>query len=290
MPELPEVETIRRDLSDELLNLAIVKVVVNKPRMVQGVLVEELKKKLVGNYFNQISRIGKLLIFHLKSGEYMLIHLKMTGQLIFKEGSHVLAGGHTLTKKEDNFIVPNKYTHVEWHLKGNKKLYFNDLRQFGYVKLVENVELGKIKAKFGIEPLNKVFNGLKLTELLERKQRSNIKAAILDQHIIAGIGNIYADESCHLAHIRPLRRVSTLSKNEIADLALAIKKVLRLAVKKRGTTFNDYVDGHGRKGGFAKLLKVYGRKGEECLTCGKGKIAKIKIAGRGTCFCPACQH
>lgn len=258
--------------------------------MVQEVTVDELKTVLVGNSFDRINRVGKLLIFQLAKDGFMLIHLKMTGQLIFKEGDHVVAGGHTLSKAEDNFVVPNKYTHLEWHFKGGKKLYFNDMRQFGYVKIVDKKTLAVIKSKFGIEPLSRSFDGSKLAELLKRKQRSNIKAAILDQHLIAGIGNIYADEACHLAKIRPSRRVATLKTKEIEDLALAIKKVLRLAIKNRGTTFNDYVDGKGHKGGFVKMLKVYGRKGELCLTCGKDKIEKIKIAGRGTCFCPACQH
>lgn len=284
MPELPEVETIRRDLTSRLLNKKISKVEIGKKRIVKnqaGMFI----KFLTGNKFKAIDRVGKLLIFHLQSSGFLLVHLKMTGQLIYCHRGTFIAGGHSLPKI--GLELPNKYSHVIFSFANGDRLFFNDLRQFGYLEIVTPQQLEKVKARFGMEPLTANF---KLTELAEilRKRSAPIKAVLLNQQLIAGIGNIYADEILFAARILPTRRASSLSDKEIKNIFLASKKILAMAIKHRGTTFNDYVDAQGNVGSFVKFLKVYGRSGKKCYRCG-GVVKKIKMSGRGTHYCTDCQ-
>jgi len=284
MPELPEVETIRRDLSRKIIGKKIKNVVVKKPR-----LIKSSTKKFVGalknNVIKKIDRRGKLLIVHLGKDGFLLIHLKMTGQLIYKKGAKIVGGGHGELEGKK---LPGKHTHIIFEFSDKSKLFFNDLRQFGYMKIVDKKELKEILTGFGVEPLNCDFTLNKFREILKNKKTS-IKQLLMNQKFIAGIGNIYADETCFLAKIKPTRKVATLTGNEIKSLFNSIKKVLKLAIKKRGTTFNNYRDADGNQGNFVKFLKVYGRQGELCKRCKNGKITKIKSGGRGTHYCSYCQ-
>lgn len=286
MPELPEVETIVRDLKKKILKKKIVKVEVKLKRIIKG-SVSRFVSILKNNNIVDIRRRGKLLIFDLSTKDkHLIIHLKMTGQLIYKKGKKIIAGGHEQKNTVDN--VPNKYSHVRIHFKDKSTLFFNDLRQFGFLKIVNTKELNEYLVNYGIEPLSKEFT-LKSFKEIVKNRRGNIKAFLLNQKHIAGLGNIYVDESLFIAGIRPTRKLDKLKNTEKEKLFKAIKSILKKAIKARGTTFNSYVDADGNKGGFVKLLKVYGRDGKECKRCKGGEIEKIRIAGRGTRYCPKCQ-
>lgn len=285
MPELPEVETIRRDLEKKILNKKIVHLEILLKRIVKNDA-KKFKKDILDDKFIEIDRIGKLLIFRLaKSPLILLIHLKMTGQLIYCLGGQLIAGGHSDEKSVS--CLPNKHTRVIFHFSDKAKLYFNDLRTFGYLKLVDEKELQKVRAKFGIEPLDPEFNQAFFQGLIKGR-KTNIKALLLNQTLISGIGNIYADETLFASRVDPRRRVDTLNEKEIKLIVKNAKAVLEKSIANRGTTFNNYVDADGKKGNFVKLLKVYGRTGQKCLRCG-GVVKKIKVAGRGTHYCDQCQ-
>jgi len=287
MPELPEVETIRRDLEERVIGKKITAIKILDKKLGET---KSFAHILIGNKIIKIDRVGKLLIFALKSGKFLLIHLKMTGQLIFMVGNKIFAGGHSLGEKslaeEIGGSLPNKYTRLIISFDGRHQLFFNDLRRFGYAKIVSAAELAKIKEGYGIEPLRKDFTLENFKKALSGKK--NIKAAFLDQAKISGIGNIYADEILFAARIRPSRRVDSLKPAEIENIFSAAGRVIKKAIAHRGTTFSNYVDGSGRQGNFVRFLQVYGRKGEKCQVCGQ-PIKVVKIAGRSTHFCPHCQ-
>jgi formamidopyrimidine-DNA glycosylase len=285
VPELPEVETICADLRFKILNLTIKEVLLTSKAKV-NLEHSNFKEYLEGSDFKSINRIGKLMIFHLGStDDVMLVHLKMTGQLIHQKGQNIVAGGHS--DVEFNVSLPDKFTRVTFMFSDGGKLYFNDLRRFGYLKIVDQAELSKVKKKFGIEPLTKNFTLANLKKALG-KRKTSIKAVLLNQQLIAGIGNIYADEACFDAGIRPGRKANKLTRQQAKKLHQSIQKVIKKAVETRGTTFNNYVDANGNQGGFLKHLKVYKRAGQPCKKC-KTILKRTKVAGRGTVFCSRCQ-
>ena len=285
MPELPEVETIRQGLTKQILKKSLVKIEVFKTNLVKSPLAV-FHKTLHNNQFVAIERIGKLLIWHLKTGDlYLLIHLKMTGQLIYVVDQNIIAGGHNLPKTNN---LPNKYSHIIVTFQDGSHLYFNDLRQFGYWQLVDQKSKDAIVKKFGIEPKTKNFTFNNFLEVLA-KRSAPIKSVLLNQQLIAGIGNIYADEICFRAQILPTRKTNTLTRPEKKKLYQACEFIITKAIKHRGTTFSDYRDSKGEAGNFVKYLKVYGRKNLICLRCHQSKIKKIKASGRGTHYCPNCQ-
>ena len=286
MPELPEVETIRQDLRRKILDKPIKGVQIWFDKAVGGKRAETIdflsKSRIV-----DVERRGKLLILRLKDKPgAVLLHLKMTGQLIYKVKDHIFAGGHSFSEMDTD--LPNKHTQAAITFSDDSTLFFNDARRFGYIKIVDDEELKKTIAKYGIEPLQQDFT-FEAFRTLIRKKKMNIKALLLNQAFISGIGNIYADEICHAAHIQPTRRTSTLTTPEINKLYDETLRIIALAVEYRGTTFNNYVDSDGKTGNFSSLLKVYEREGERCLTCKKGAVQKKRVAGRGTHYCARCQ-
>lgn len=286
MPELPEVETIRQDLRKKILHkkIATLEILKSKNNTQKN---KEVKAVVQGVCIQEIERYGKLLVFCMdKEGVYMLIHLKMTGQLMYQYGERLVVGGHSFSSF--NTHLPNKYTQAVFSFVDTSKLFFNDLRRFGYIKLATKEELEKIINNFGIEPLQKSFTFKNFSELLKKKKMI-LKALLMNQQLIAGIGNIYADEICFCAGVLPSRRTDSLTNDEIKKLYSCSQSVIKKAIKYRGTTFNDYVDSEGKKGKFATFLKVYGRKNLVCQRCKKGIILKKKLAGRGTHFCEVCQ-
>ncbi len=287
MPELPEVETIRRDLEKKIIGKKIVNVLVLQKKSVHYP-VEKFKQVVVGDKISAINRRGKLLYFSFqKSKLFLLIHLKMTGQLIYRQKKKITAGGHSLGSID--FELPNKFTRVIVTFIDGSELFFNDLRRFGYFKLVTGEEKDRILEKsFGIEPLTADFKYQPFAKLFV-KRKTNIKALLMNQKLIAGLGNIYADEVCFCVGVKPERRVDKVTEAEKKKLFKCISKVLQLAIKNRGTTFNSFVDSEGKSGSHVTFLKVYGRGGEKCRHC-KGVIKKIRVAGRGTHFCPNCQE
>lgn len=286
MPELPEVETIRQDLRKKVLGVTIRNVKVLKEKAVRGSDFS-LVKYLVGKHFSEVERIGKLLMFKVAGDKhFLLVHLKMTGQLIYVKNKKIIAGGHSFPAL--NTHLPDKHTQIIFTFQDGGVLYFNDMRRFGYARLVDKETKEMVASTYGLEPLTPGFTHTKFAEVVQNK-KTVLKALLLNQTYFAGIGNIYADEICHVAHILPNRNVKTLQQEEIKNLFLATKNIIKKAVQFRGTTFNNYVDSSGNKGNFVSFLKVYDRDGERCKTCKKGVIEKKTVAGRGTCFCSSCQ-
>ncbi|MFH0779589.1 MAG: bifunctional DNA-formamidopyrimidine glycosylase/DNA-(apurinic or apyrimidinic site) lyase [Parcubacteria group bacterium] len=287
MPELPEVETIKRGLSRKVVNKKIVDIWI-EPSFRKKISPPPAKflQFLKGNAFKSVERRGKLLIFKVKDGLFMLCHLKMTGQLVYLAKS-----GQTVASVPDENAAGrnNRFNRVKFNFSDGAKLYFNDLRKFGYFKIVDKEKLNKETDKYGIEPFDPKFTFEYFNNILKKKTNQKIKIVLTDQSLIAGIGNIYADESCFAAKIKPMRIVKSLSLKERKDLFAEIKKVLEKAIKFEGTSVNTYVNSKGAVGQFRKFLKVYHRVHEKCLRCKKGIIAKVKIGGRGTSYCPNCQ-
>lgn len=301
MPELPEVETVVGDLRKKIVDKKIKRVEVILSKIIRN------KKKffcdfLVGQKIKKVKRRGKLILIFFDE-KILTIHLRMTGQLILQEENKIKiqnkrsksiiknkiwAGGHNQKGMLDN--LPNKFTHIIFYLSQNNKLFYNDVRQFGYLELVSPTQLNKILLKFGYEPLEINFTSQEFKKITRKAYKKNIKAFLLDQSLIAGIGNIYADEILFVSKIKPERKVGELNQGEIKNIFQNIKKILKKAIEYRGTTFNDYRDADGEKGGFKKFLKVYQRAGKKCLrkNC-SGIIQKTKIASRGTHFCNICQ-
>lgn len=290
MPELPEVETIRRDL-EVLIGHKISYLKILNPKTAQP-SAAFLKKHLLDQKIEAVNRVGKLLIFSLSNKYFLLIHLKMTGQLIYRLEKQNIYGGHSLNGQSAELAIggdlPNKHTRVFFEFDDGAKLFFNDLRKFGYVKLVQKSELDKIvSAGYGPEPLTKEFTLDNFSSIFSN-HRVNLKALLLNQKLVAGLGNIYVDESLFQAGLKPDRLTSSLKREEITLLFKAINDIIRRAIKYRGTTFSDYQDASGQAGNFSRHLKVYGRGKQPCLKCGQS-ISKIKLAGRGTHYCQYCQ-
>lgn len=293
MPELPEVETIRSDLNNLIISNRISDFSVLDFKNIWPDK-KTLKSKLKNLVIKKIDRKGKLLIFYFSNSSLILIiHLKMTGQLIYQDKNHLLAGGHSLASQ--SFFqsiggkLPNKHTRAIFSFSSFKKLYFNDIRKFGYIKLITKNDLeGLLKKFYGPEPLSDDFNVLYLKKIFKNKKTS-IKALLLDQSKISGLGNIYVDEVLFIAKILPYRKPESLNDSEIKKLYNAINKVIKKAIKYRGTTFSNYLDSSGKKGNYYNLLKVYDRKDKLCLNCKKEKVRKVRLVGRGTYYCLSCQ-
>ncbi len=285
MPELPEVETIRRDLEAHILNKKITSLEVLSPQTIRG-KISDFKKPVFNNCFKRIDRVGKLLIFVLQEDQYLLTHLKMTGQFILEEKKKRLSGGHPFTNIEAS--LPNKFTRVVFSFSSGAKLYFNDLRRFGFMQVVDDVGLQKARARFGIEPIDHKFTLAYFKNLL-KKRKTKLKALLLDQTLIAGLGNIYADEACFFAGVLPDRTARSLNDYEVRKLHAACRRVLELGIKNRGTSFSNYIDLKGQKGKHYDFLNVYGRGNKKCKKCKKHIIKKVRLVGRGTHFCPHCQ-
>lgn len=285
MPELPEVETVRRDLEENIVGKKIIDVEVKYTKTLHNdeiFFVDMLK----GNSVVCCERIGKLLFFKLQKGDqYLLVHLKMTGKLLYIEKGSVVGGGHSLSKPLQT--LDDKHTRVIINFSNGSKLFFHDLRKFGYMKLASLEEVEKIKSTFGIEPLTPRFTWENFEKALQGRKTA-LKAVLLNQNCIAGIGNIYADEICFATGILPSRSVEQLSVPEKKALFEACNEVIQKAIIHRGTSFNSYVDGQGKKGKFEHLLQVYRRQGKPCFVCG-AILQKTRVAGRGTHFCSQCQ-
>ncbi len=286
MPELPEVETLRRELKI-LVNKTISNVEVRAPKIVLPFSVPEFAKRLKGENITSVERRAKILLIELTSGSILTIHLKMTGQLIYApKGKAPIVGGHPQKGGIEN--LPNKYTHLIIDFTDGTKLYFNDLRKFGWARLVTKKEFEVMTAHIGIEPLSKAFTAYVLETIIKKYPRRPIKQLLLDQTLIAGIGNIYADESCFLAKILPMEIAGKLHTKEIKKLHEAIIYILKLSIQKKGTSAKNYLRSNGKPGGMVPHLNVYGRGKEVCKVCGT-TLTKIKFNGRGTHFCSQCQ-
>jgi formamidopyrimidine-DNA glycosylase len=286
MPELPEVETVSRGLGNILPGRKILTISSDWPKSFPN-SDTDVKKFLINGEISTVRRRGKVLLIELITGYTLVTHLKMTGQLVFR-GEQNFGAGHP----NDSLIgkLPDKSTRVVIDFVDGSKLFFNDQRKFGWMRLFPTSEVDNIDffRKLGPEPLTHEFTSLILKQRLMKRPGSSIKAVLLDQSILAGIGNIYADESLWTARIHPKTLVKKLTTKNINDLHEAIVSVLKLSIEKGGSTDRNYVDALGRKGSYLSFANVFRREGMNCPRCGT-VIIKIRVAGRGTHVCANCQ-
>ncbi len=286
MPELPEVETVKRGLSKLVIRKKIVRVFSDSPKSFPNAPTE-VEAFLIGAKITDVRRRAKVIIIDLDNNHSLVVHLKMTGQLVYR-GEENWGAGHP----NDSLIgdLPDKSTRVTLEFSDNSKLFFNDQRKFGWVKLLATplVEELPFFQKVGPEPLEEAFTWQVLKERLARKQKSRIKAALLDQTTLAGLGNIYVDECLLLSKIHPLRRVAELSDEQLRILADNIKRVLQGSIDAGGSSSRNYVDADGKRGNYLDGNYAYKRDGQPCRICAT-TIVKIRAAGRGTHLCPNCQ-
>jgi len=274
MPELPEVQTIVSDLNKKLKGHVFKKIWTDWPKSFQTSFAI-VKKELVGRKIIGVRRRAKNILIDLSGSKTLLIHLKMTGHLLYRE-----RGWKNKVKKNHPLLDPyNQYIRTIFYLDKNRELAFSDLRRFGEILLIntsQESEVPRLK-KLGPEPLEPKFNFSRLKKVLKNK-KGQIKTALLDQSVIAGIGNIYADEILWESQIHPRTKIDQLTTGQNKKLFFSIKKVLRRAVRYRGTSVADYRDLSGKKGKYQQIRKVYQRTGEPCPRC-KTLIKKIKING-----------
>ena len=272
MPELPEVETIVRQLNARVKGQIVDRVKILSPEILKNINPEDFRLLVEGKKVLKVGRRGKLILIDLSGGLTILIHLKLTGRILE-------------FKKKQAWITP--FTRAIFYFK-RTGFSFDDQRKFGSLRLVDSASKKAILSKLGPEPLEDSFNQEEFFFRLGQQSRKKIKPLLMDQRFVAGIGNIYADEILHLAGVRPDRFVFTLTKEEMERVFLGIKQVLSEAVEARGTSLRDYVDFSGKKGEYSYRLKVYRRQGAPCYICGR-PIRKIRLGGRSTHFCGYCQ-
>lgn len=285
MPELPEVETVRRGL-DQLLPGRRVKAVFHDNMKSFLCAPEDMRRYLVDAEVVRVERRAKMLMLQLSSGYVLVVHLKMTGQLVFRNDTVRFGAGHP----NDSLVgpLPDKSTRVVITFVDGSRLFFNDQRKFGWMRLMPASTLADLFKDIGPEPLRSDFTWKTLRSRLLRHPRTSIKAALLDQHVLAGVGNIYADESLWGARIHPQTVVGHLSALQIRRLHTALLRVLRLSIEKGGSTDKNYVDAEGKRGSYLQFARVFRREGLPCPRCGT-TLVKTRVAGRGTHLCPYCQ-
>lgn len=273
MPELPEVETIRCRLEPLLAGRKIVRAEIADSRLTRPLVAEELAAELEGERISALDRRGKYLLVRLESGRTLVVHLRMTGSLRHRRVGAEECG----------------YERARLELNDGSELVYRDVRRFGTWQLLEADELEDyLNARVGPEPLAPEFTAELLRERLAGR-RTTLKAALLDQRTLAGLGNIYVDEALWTAHLHPATAAGSLSRQTIKRLHGAIRETLALGIARRGSTLRDYALPSGESGLMQDEFRVYGREGEPCERCGT-RIAKTRIAGRGTWFCPRCQR
>lgn len=265
MPELPEVETIKRELEKTILNKKIAEVVIHNPFVIKEPSKEKFKQGLSGAVIKNILRKGKALIFELSNAKFLLVHLRMTGQLVYPG--------------------KGKQARVSFKLSGGKQMDYNDRRILGELRLVDNWKNLKFFKTLGPEPFDLDVN--KFKAMLSSK-KTKIKPLLMDQAFISGVGNLYAAEALFRAKIHPERSAAALSEKEKENLFKEIKDVLNEAIHYGGSSLDQYVQLSGKPGDYVKHHKVYDRENKPCLIC-KTPIKRIALAGRGTYFCPKCQ-
>ncbi len=287
MPELPEVETVRRGLEQLIVGRIVKKAeAIDSPKSFPNAPrdVEQFFEHAV---VTAVHRRAKVLLIELSSEYTVVVHLKMTGQLVFV-GRERFGAGHP----SDSLIgeLPDRSTRVVVEFMDGSHLYFNDQRKFGWMKLLPSLEVPNIDfmQKVGPEPLEDSFTAKEFIPRVRRRNNTTIKAAILDQTVVAGVGNIYADESLWGAKIHPARRVRNVSDDELSVLLDEIKYIMKLSIEKGGSTDRNYVNAEGKRGSYIDFARVFRREGQGCPRCG-AIIEKTKVAGRGTHICPVCQ-
>ena len=318
MPELPEVETVRRGLAELLPGRVVARVVVfDSPKSFPNAPAD-VEQFLYGAYVTAVRRRAKVLMIDLDTHYSLVVHLKMTGQLVFRQSSRHnarvspkksrgprkvaqdfsadtareiddFAGGHP----NDSLIgeLPDRSTRVQIDFVDGSRLFFNDQRKFGWVKLLPTDEVKNLPfmQKVGPEPLDPNTRAEDFIQRIRRRQNSMIKPALLDQAVIAGVGNIYADEALWAARIHPQTRVRNVSDQQLNTLFNELRQILQLSIDQGGSTDRNYVDAEGRKGNYLTFARVFRREGQACHRHPGQEIIKLKVGGRGTHICPVCQ-
>jgi len=289
MPELPEVETTIRQLKTKVLNRTFVDFWTDTPKIIKKPKnINDFKKQIIGKKILNLRRKGKNIIFDLSESKSLLIHQKLTGHLLFGEWK-LLNNKWVPVKKNALAEKINSYIHLLFVFDNNKMMALSDLRKFAKVELwdKDKLENSDVFKKIGIDPMDKNFTFKKFKEILKNK-KGPIKKILMNQEIIAGIGNIYSDEILWDSKIHPLTKISSLEDKELKKIYLSIKKILKRAIKLKGESFSDYRLPSGEKGDFDKERKVYRRENQQCFRC-KNLIKRVKINNRSAYFCPFCQ-
>lgn len=287
MPELPEVETVRVGLGRLLPGRKVKKVWHDWPKSFPNAPAD-VEQFLVGASILEVRRRAKVLVIDLSSDYSLVIHLKMTGQLVFRGSAERFGAGHPSRSLIGD--LPDTSTRVVLTFQDGSQLFFNDQRKFGWMRLMPTLEVAQLDffQKVGPEPLAADFTPEQFAGRLQRRAKSGIKAVLLDQTVIAGVGNIYADESLWGAKIHPETKVQDIPPAKVRALYTELRSILTLAIEKGGSTDRNYVDAEGKRGSYLSFARVFRRQGKPCPRCGT-TIIKLKVASRGTHICPKCQ-
>ena len=287
MPELPEIEIVKRSLSKMINKAKIIDVKINNKNL-RYKIPHTFSKHLVGEKILRISRRSKYLIFHFKK-KLLLAHLGMSGKLLIMRSSD---NRIFKTSFYYDLNILQSHNHIYFTLSNGLALIYNDVRRFGFFKLYNTTLLNKITflKKLGLEPFGKTFN-IKYFKKFVQNRKKNIKNLLMDQTFVSGLGNIYVNEALFISKIKPLRACNSLNKTEIKNLILNIKKILTISISKGGSSIRNFKNTLGKSGSFQQFFKVYGRESKNCsrISC-KGKIQKIKISNRSSFYCNKCQN
>jgi formamidopyrimidine-DNA glycosylase len=275
VPELPETETIARDLDRAIAGTRITDVRVTRRDVLREVDPRQLRRRVVGRIIDRAWRRAKLIVLDLSSGDRVVVQPRFTGALLIDDGA--------LAENE------RRYSTVEFVLENDRSLHYRDIRRLGTVSVMDSQRFASYSGALGDEPLDSGFTVERLTAIL-RASRQAVKRVLMDQRRLVGVGNIYANEVLWRAGIDPSRPAATLSPAEVARVHAELREVLTNAVAARGTSFRDYRDASGERGTFANQLQAYGREGEQCQRCGRPLVATHAIDGRSTVFCWQCQR
>jgi len=286
MPELPEVEIVKKSLFKIVNKSKIIDVKIRNKNL-RYKIPTVFRKELLNEKIIKVSRRSKYLLFHLKK-KILLLHLGMTGKLLILKKNNELQK----TSFYYNLKILHKHNHVYFTLNNGVILIYNDVRRFGFFKIYKTTKLQKIPfiKKLGLEPLSKIFNSKYFEKLIENK-KINIKNLLMNQTFVSGLGNIYVNEALFMSRIHPLRISHSLNTLELKMLVLNIKSILKLAISKGGSSIKDFKSLSGKSGTFQQFFKVYGKKNKNCsrISC-TGKIEKISISNRSSFFCNTCQN
>jgi formamidopyrimidine-DNA glycosylase len=281
MPELPEVEVVVQGLQDSIIGKKFTSIKIKKKKLT-NFSESDFFKTLKDQKITSVERIGKMIVIHLDAN-ILVFHLKMTGQLIYED---LFLGGHTLDATQDGLI--NKHTHLIFTFADKTRMFFNDQRLFGYCHLIQPNELTIYANKYGIDPIKTDFTYDDFIQIVAKHPKTNLKAFLLNQKYIAGIGNIYADEIAFKTKISPKTPLQKIPTKKLKELHKNIKDVLVASIQAKGTTFSHFLLSDSSRGNFKQFLKVYGRADQPCNNCNK-PLTKIRWAGRGTVYCEHCQ-
>lgn len=296
MPELPEVETVRTELESKIVGHKITDTFCDWPKLIRNVPFVKFRKEIIGHVIERIERKGKFIFLRLSGGKTLVFHLRMTGHFIVLScwnfnGKKIKKDKRIECENIENDIFNDKkntFIHFSISLNKNRNLLLSDVRKFATIDLINDNQVDAYKDKIGPDALDEKLN-VKIFKELVTKKNTEIKKALLDQSILSGIGNIYADEILFDSFVSPERNTKELTDKELKKMFLSMKRILKKAVSLGGTSFSDFRNTEGKSGNFGIETKVYRKKGENCpRNCGKKIVRKI-IGGRGTHYCPLCQ-